>query len=591
MWLGPFSRVKNQLKILKELFWKKNNKSKFFGVISLLTTITLYLVEVLFAISLQRFLGSANLIEQINDTRFFGPLRDLKLEALSLIVMAILRSVTQGINTIITGQILVKFELYIKSRLLSLALKGNNMNIGKSATLIGEISTGGSAFFANAFMYVGKILILILLLITLGLYSTPLTLIIFVVVIVIGPIQKIIVAKTLKASYLVRDLMLKSTTIYLQIVRSFEFLIVNQAIKKEGEKLSSEFEMLAKARVRQYLFIALRTFVPQTLGVLVIVFLIGGERIQSLDNKAEVVPYLYLLLRFFQNLSDVGRVRSILAQDWPNIIALINNVQHVNESCVYEQGEVKKEIDLEHNSIGATGVIMKGVRYRWPRGKGVLLVENINILPGDFISLEGDSGIGKTTFIRLITGFLKPNEGNIEFTRQIISKAGTPAILDGHKDFRVDRESAHIAYLPSDTPIISGTVYENLQFGLRRGLTELEAIRALEDVGLQLNQPGESLLEVEIKESGIGLSAGQRQRLGFARALLQNPKLLILDESFGQIDHDSRQKLFQILLQIKDSITIISVSHNYSFDGITSSTLVVLKEGDETFVKYKGEKN
>lgn len=585
------TRVSKARLILSQLMLAKENQSLLFGFLSLAVSILSFVVEVLFAISLQRFLGSANLIQQVSDTRIFGELNDVEIEAVILLAMGITRALLQAANTICAGQTLIEFESYVRKALALSVSSKKNLEIGNNAALFGSITVGASNFIANGFVYVGKLIIALSLLITLGLYSASLTFMVLLVVVVSVPAQKWLLRETLKFSYLVRDSIVLSTSDFLTLVKNIEFLQIHGLKTYRMQKMFSRIIQLSASRHKQYLFSAFRTFLPQAMGIVTLIFIIISDGIQSLDNKAEIVPFLYLLLRMFQSISDIARVNSVITQEWPNVSKLSSKLESLPDLIPIENLSNEKVKAKDDMSYLPAGVILNEVAYTWPTGKRSLLIPRVEIRPGEFVLINGNSGIGKTTLLRLITGFLIPNEGQIEFILPKDEKLNQDNDYMGSSYFTCSREDLNISYLGPESPLVSGTLFDNLQFGSVEEISDLAALKALEMVKLDFSGKDQDKLSRIIHESGAGLSSGQRQRLGFARAILQNPQLLILDEALSQIDEDSRKDLMDTLVDLKGRITVINVSHNFDLSSRADKVLKIQNLDSETVVQTEGVVN
>ena len=592
--LRNFSKLITLKSVFFQLLFAKGNKSPFYAILSLFISFSSYILEVLFAISLQRFLGSANLIEQVAETRFFGGLKDARTEALFLVSIGALRSFMQAANTVCVGQTLIEFEKFTRKVQILDVFSEKRRDIGTDAALFGNIVTGGSNFVANSFVYIGKISITLLLLFTLGMYSLTLTFQILIVIALSAPLQRYFVDKTLKFSYSVRELIINSTSEFLITIKNFEFLKVHHLVHYRSRRNISHVENLASFRHKQYLFTALRSLLPQLLGVLTLVFIISSERIQTLDNKSEIVPFLYLLIRFFQNMADLTRMNSIIAQDWPNVRLLSESFKPKQSAAELEEFEksLLPQVRLEEMSknlnrlfSSGVGIRMTSVSYSMDDGKRVLKIPKISIRPGELVVIDGPSGIGKTTLLRLISGYYLPATGEIEFFSSDDVRANYGSEQTEFEYRSVSREHVAISYLAAECPLITGTLFENLQFGNVEILSAPVALEALRTVKLDsLIENGDQLSKV-IHESGSGLSSGQRQRLGFARAILQNPKLLILDEALSQIDDEARTDLLNVIYAMKDSITILSVSHNFDISSEANKIIRFQTSGQTTLVE------
>jgi ATP-binding cassette subfamily C protein EexD len=182
---------------------------------------------------------------------------------------------------------------------------------------------------------------------------------------------------------------------------------------------------------------------------------------------------------------------------------------------------------------GATTPIIKGISLR--------------IEPGTLLAIIGPSAAGKSTLVRAILGLYQPRSGSIR--------------LDGAELSQWDREQLghHIGYLPQDVELLDGTVSENIaRFGAINPEKVVEAAQAADVHQMILHLPE----GYETKIVGNVLSAGQRQRLGLARALYGNPRLIILDEPNSNLDQEGDAAFLKTLNGLKHAgHTVIVVTH------------------------------
>ncbi|MCM4151590.1 molybdenum ABC transporter ATP-binding protein [Arenibacter sp. N53] len=180
-------------------------------------------------------------------------------------------------------------------------------------------------------------------------------------------------------------------------------------------------------------------------------------------------------------------------------------------------------------------------------GGNMVLDLELNIVKGEFITLFGDSGAGKTSTLRMLSGLLKPDSG-------IITVDGT-TWFDSHKKINLIPQQRKVGYVFQDYALFPNmTVRQNLEYALQRN-QDGDIIEELLDLA-QLNE-----LQQRKPET---LSGGQKQRVALARALVQRPDILILDEPLSALDLKMRIKLQEYLLQIhkKYKLTTILVSHD-----------------------------
>jgi len=214
-----------------------------------------------------------------------------------------------------------------------------------------------------------------------------------------------------------------------------------------------------------------------------------------------------------------------------------------------------------------TGVITVESLGFAPAGAAALVLANLNfrIDAGDFVGVVGPSGAGKSTLARLMAGVWAPGSGKVR--------------LDGADVYSWDREDfgRHVAYQPQDTELFAGTVRDNIARFLPDATDEqvVAAAQLADAHNLILRLP--KGYETELGESGTVLSAGQRQRVGLARTLFGEPKVIILDEPNANLDAEGEAALMATLERAKKrGTTIVLISHKPSVFGLADKILVLI---------------
>ena len=195
------------------------------------------------------------------------------------------------------------------------------------------------------------------------------------------------------------------------------------------------------------------------------------------------------------------------------------------------------------------------------------------VAPGEVIAVVGPSGAGKSTLIRMLAGAGRPDRGSIRF--------------DGAEstDWDSERLAAYIGYLPQDTGLFAGTIKENIarfQTHISDDLAGIDeaAVAAAKLCGAHdmiLRLPGG--YDSSLGWGGRGLSAGQAQRVGLARALFRSPPILLLDEPNAHLDAEGESQLVATLSELKKrNVSVIVVAHRMGILGVVDKILV-LRDG------------
>jgi len=214
------------------------------------------------------------------------------------------------------------------------------------------------------------------------------------------------------------------------------------------------------------------------------------------------------------------------------------------------------ELNIKKNLLGNQGKFLLEVR--------------LQVEQGEFVTLFGESGAGKTTLLRCLAGLVEPDAGSIRVDGE--------TWFDSAKQTRLPVQQRRVGYMFQDYALFPNmSVRGNLEFALRKGanrqrVDELIEIMALGE--LQQRKPN-------------GLSGGQQQRVALARALAAEPQLLLLDEPFSALDHETRLRLQDEVLQLQRhfGITTVMVSHDVSEVYRLSKRVLVIEQGR---IAYEG---
>jgi ABC-type multidrug transport system fused ATPase/permease subunit len=279
---------------------------------------------------------------------------------------------------------------------------------------------------------------------------------------------------------------------------------------------------------------------------LIIIMIIQGKSIDSLlltlgvfvAAAFRMIPSLNRIMVAIQSIRFAKPVVDLLEREFHSISSQKEN----------EKNNFKNKILFKQS------ISISNLSYTYPEAnKPSLNKISLQINYGDSIGLIGKSGSGKTTLSDLILGLLKPSKGYIK--------------VDGINIYNnIQSWQKQIGYVPQSIYLLDDTLRRNIAFGIPDDLIDENAIQQ-SIISAQLSEFIDSLddgLDTMVGERGVRLSGGQKQRIGIARALYNNPPLIVLDEATSSLDNETERNFNKAVEELKGKKTLIIVAHRLS---------------------------
>ena len=253
-------------------------------------------------------------------------------------------------------------------------------------------------------------------------------------------------------------------------------------------------------------------------------------------------------------------------------IAQVTFVRPTLDKLYKDIKDIKKSIEEKNNNILTLkkSIRLKNIFFKYPETQR-LAIDNISlsIFSGSKVGFVGATGSGKTTIIDIILGLLQPQKGNLIIDETIITR----------QNFKPWQRS--IGYVPQQIYLSDNTIAANIAFGFETkdiNLTQVEKVSRIANLHEFVISELPNKYQTTIGERGIRLSGGQLQRIGIARALYHDPKVLIFDEATSALDNLTEKAVMDTINNLSKDITIILIAHR----------LDTLKDCDNIFVMEKG---
>ncbi|MBO4399598.1 MAG: ABC transporter ATP-binding protein [Lachnospiraceae bacterium] len=261
-------------------------------------------------------------------------------------------------------------------------------------------------------------------------------------------------------------------------------------------------------------------------------------------NAGLVVAFTSYMSQFSGPLTMIAILVQQLAQVSSNLEQVFDTIDypveiHDEKDCV-KLSEVKGKVDFDD------------VTFAYDEGVIILEHFDLHVKPGETIALVGPTGAGKTTVINMLTRFYDVREGSVR--------------IDGHdvRDVTLDSLRKEVGVLMQEPFIFKGTILENIRYG-RPDATDEECIKAAESIYANgFIERFSDGYNHKLEERGAGLSAGEKQLLSFARIILKNPSVVILDEATSSIDTETEALIQKALKKLLAGKTSFMVAHRLS---------------------------
>ena len=345
------------------------------------------------------------------------------------------------------------------------------------------------------------------------------------------------------------------------------------AIEAENyDEFNAKTGLLRRANVKAVFFQSIFSPIMLLISYIVIAFVSvqgGNEVLKLAISVGTLYAFIEYSVRFFEPIMQISRILAQFQQAQASaerVIQLIETKPEITDGpeVVEKYGDLLNPKYDQWEPIEGD-VEFKDVTFHYLENEIILQNFNLKVKKGTSVALVGHTGSGKTTIINLLSRFYEPKQGEI--------------LIDGvnYKERSMHWLHKRLGYVLQTPHLFSGTIMENIRYG-RLDATDEQVIEAAKAIGADefISVMDKGYLS-EVGEGGNKLSTGQKQLISFARAILSDPRLLILDEATSSIDSESEQIIQQATDQLLKGRTSFIVAHRLST--IVKSDLIVYLSG------------
>ena len=274
----------------------------------------------------------------------------------------------------------------------------------------------------------------------------------------------------------------------------------------------------------------------------------------SIGNSMEsLIPIISAIgvaaMRLLPSVNRISQALAAMSYGEPMLDKLVEVIHSIDDGNKNDNDKVEINDDNDNKVNAKHFIELDNISYKYPNSEKWVLKDSTMIIEkGTSVGIIGSSGSGKTTTIDIILGLLNPSSGRVMINGEDI-KANYESWLD------------RIGYIPQSIFMLDDTIRANVAFG-KKEIDDERVWAALRDAALEgyVKELPEGL-DTQIGERGMRISGGQRQRLGIARALYNNPDVLLFDEATSALDNKTEKEIMKSINNLKGTKTLIIIAH------------------------------
>lgn len=337
------------------------------------------------------------------------------------------------------------------------------------------------------------------------------------------------------------------------LIRAFrnrEFLWITGRAGAETDRLLTVNSHIYRDYFRYVTLLNFNSAWPQFVGVCLVIALVKIVGAGGIVAPGVLVPFVYLVSRLATRLSQAITATGNMKFTRPYIRDLLAAVEAGDDVVTNSGATVLQDVDriaVSNLEIGRDSALTSPISFA--------------ASAGELVWIKGDSGKGKTTLLLTLIGLVKPIGGRVQWNGVDVA------------DIRLDSLRRQLAYSGADPFLIDGTVRDNILIGAEGTIADDEIWSALEAAACGFVRDLRGGLDFKLSDSGDGISAGQKQRLSIARAVLRSPRVLILDEAAANVDISTELAILDAIRMRLPNTMILAVSHRDSLERLATQVV------------------
>ena len=347
----------------------------------------------------------------------------------------------------------------------------------------------------------------------------------------------------------------------IRAVRAFDRFDYEQT---QFEKINETYAQTSIDTERKMSLFGPAIMLVMNLAIVYVIFVGRDWVAEGTVGVGQIVAFSNYMIQFMFGMAVITRVFTIFVRAKTSALRIIE----IFDQKPLEDYSGKKVSDYVADTSDLIGIEVEGLNFAYGMGEDVLKNMNFKIKPGEAIGIIGPTGCGKTTLVMNLLGLLKDHRGSIRYDKEEMRNLSHQKLSDV------------TGFVPQKTVLFTGSIKENLAYG-KEGASDEHYWKALRDSGAsEFVEKMEEGLETRIGRNGINISGGQKQRLSIARALVHEPKILVLDDSTSALDIITEKQVKAAIRAMKQ-ITLLVVAQKVT-SVMDLDRILVMEQGEIT---------
>lgn len=506
------------------------------------------LSELMFGLTLMYFLSSVNLVSFRSVPRWFI-IKDYLSPVFAFIFIGMFRVLINFFSLFVNNASGAGFLLKVRNNVIRSILLSKT---AAQTLSLSELNNFFSSLLSRSSVFINAVLNILTIAFTIVFLFSSLFLLSFklAVVTVVSLLLlsiPVVLSKNLHHRY-ISILHSTSGMFFKMITRDLKNIYFLQITGKQFDEFKSLTAMnwIVSINAIKYDMCAMtNASLPPVLAIFVALAIIMTNQKYGFVHNSVLLPFVYLLVQLNTNVGKLLAAHANFQFSKPYFIELTEllvraklNIQDYDAEAGKHEVDTIESLEASNLSIGRDTAILNDISFC--------------ARAGDFLCITGKSGVGKTTLLMTLIGIIPHKSGTVTINGYEVNDI----------DFLKFREK--LAYSGPEPFLLDDTIRANLLFGTKGAHTDAELMETLSlaQCGFVMDMP--EGLESVLYEGGEGISAGQKQRLSIARAVLRNPEILILDEATANIDEETEEKIITAIKEKFPHLLILAVSHRAS---------------------------